>query len=214
MIIEINNTSRVDAEIQLGKKFVKLSKGKSLTLCETGNSAVIGIHPRMNTSFSRYASNFVVLSEFKIDNEERVTMNIDYQTASAKCEANHIYYRFAEISGRFKAFYSILPEKKQRHDLGMNFLLNLPLTLIFEGIGIVILSLIVWWITGSMSKALIAFFVLLMAITLYEVFENIILDRLFDGMGKKSSFFKRGQEPVDFKICSESDYIDQCFNNP
>lgn len=214
MIIEINNISRVDAEIQIGKKFVKLSKGKSLTLCEPGNSTVIGIHPRMNTSFSRYTSNFVVLSEFKIDNEEHVTMNVDYQTASAKGEANHIYYRFAEVSGKFKAFYSILPEKNRRQNLGMNFLLNLPLTLIFEGMGIILLSLIVWWITESLSKAAIAFLVFLLAITLYEVFENVILDKLFDRLGKKSGFFKREQEPIGFEMCSESDYIDRCFNNP
>lgn len=208
MTIEINNISTTDAVIEINNRSIKLPKHKTLTLNESGSDIVLGIHSKMNTSYNRYASNFVVLSEYKIFGDEKVTLCFEFQSVKAKVKANHTYHRFAETSGKYNAVYSILPEGKKKLNLGLGFLVNLPLTLIFEGAGILAISAIVGLITANFFKAVIAFLICIAAISLYEVFENVILDKLF----KKSKLIKRTEEPLFLEACSKSDFIEYCFD--
>lgn len=213
MIIKITNISTMTAIVKINNKSVELHKNRTISFCDDCTSTIIGIYPKMNTSYSHYASKFVVLTEYKIDNGENVSLNIDYQRAKVKVEANHTYYRFAETSGQFKAFYSILPEEKSKNKRGLEFLLNIPLTLAFEGMGILALSTIVGLVTESLKKAIITFLICLVAVSLYEVIENIFLDRLFNGLKKRFKLIKETETPLFFEICTNSDYIAYCFGD-
>ncbi|MCM1545231.1 MAG: hypothetical protein NC110_08030 [Ruminococcus sp.] len=215
MIINITNSSKKAAIINYGKKDVKLAAGKSKTFNIDKTDIHLTVRPKFETSYSETMSFFSILTEYHFSNQEVVTLNIGYEEAITPNDARHRYFRMADITGVYEASYSIAPPQKSK--FGVDFLVSLPLTILFYGFTILFISLLVGIGAESMKAGVITFLVLTVLVALYEVQEPKIFDktwgRLLDKLfGKKRD--KNGNEiPLFFDECSRSDYIKYCFEN-
>lgn len=216
MTIIIRNISTETAIIKRdGDEKIYLLPGKSANLESTNNIVSFSICPKMNTVYHFFDSRFVVLTEYSIESErEIITVNIDYQEAKVKLKANHIYQRFS-IVGAFKEYKcvnSIIPEHKHnKRNVVLDFLVNVPLSIVFEGFGMLIISVIVSLLTDSFVFGIITFTLLLIIISIYEVVEEVILNKIFNKAKRKSKLLREADEPIFFQQCSESNFIEYCF---
>ncbi|MCM1365311.1 MAG: hypothetical protein NC122_00180 [Faecalibacterium sp.] len=215
MIINIKNNSSMTAIINYGGKDIKLSSRKSISLTIDKNNVHLAIRPKLNTKYSKNRSHFTILTEYDFDNQETVTLNLDYQSVMAKNDAWHIYYRMVDTCGCYDAKFSIVPPEK-KSTFGIDLLVNFPLTILFNGFAVLIISIIIGVIFESLKLGIIAFFVMVVLISLYEVLEDKVLDNLFDKVFGKHRSKKHGKKqyemPLYFDECSKSDYIKYCFD--
>lgn len=215
MIINIKNNSSMTAIINCGDKDIKLSARKSISLTIDKNNVHLTIRPKTDTTYSKSMSQFAVLTEYDFCGQETVALNLDYQSVMAKNDAWHRYYRMVDTCGDYDAKFSIVPPEK-KSTFGINLLVNFPLTILFNGFAVLIISVIIGVVFESLKLGVIAFFVMVVLISLYEVLEDKVLDKLFDKVFGKHRNKKHGNKqyemPLYFDECNKSDYIKYCFD--
>lgn len=209
--IVIKNLSNQTAILNISNKEILLPAQKSYLCDISGDTFIFSVYPKKHSEFNFLNSDFVVLSKYVIyvKNDEELVY-LDYKEALSFGVSNHKYYRFFVMEKEYNCDCEIMDESKNSN-YKLDFLVNLPLAILFEGFGIAIISIIAGWLFKSFVVGIAVAVLLIICVAIYEVLEEVVFDKLIKKASSKSDFFKKTNQPKDFEECSKSEYIKACF---
>ena len=172
------------------------------------------VRPKENSCFDLFGSDFVVKTNCYIstNTDDPIIINLEYQTAESGLKSKHIYKRIGvETDYLFSSKNEIIPPEPEKKTIIKDIALSIPVTILFIGLGSLAISAVAGIVFSSIKIALICFAVCILISACYEVFENVILDKVGKKLKKHSRILREIDEPCDYEICSNSDFIEYCF---
>lgn len=215
MIVCISNKSEIIAEITVAQKTYEINAHEEITVDVVENPLLISVKPKLNSWFNSVFSEFVIKSTYSIQIEEYAEniIELTFETAPSNTKGKHTYKRFRVIANEIiLQKFEITEPKKERKGalsvLGGSFLG----VLLAGSTGSLIIAVAVGILASNVVAGIITYLVCIALVTIYEILEDVVLDKLFAKFKKRSSFLQKLDEIEDLEKCRDSNYIESCFN--
>lgn len=214
MKLTINNTSQTTAfwKTEGMKRLRKLKAGATVCVDIQKTAVRLFVRPKGSTSNSDTASVFTVMSEYRFEVAENMTLTLSFEKARADMDMAFHTFRRMSCKGfavPYHVTYRVIPPEKVRNAIAgffgeslMNLLLDAGLPVLF--------GLIAWANTDSVVKGLIAAAVTLVVITAVTLGTEKLFDALSDRRRKRKGLAGR-KEPIGLTQCLDPAYIDCTF---
>lgn len=214
----ISNISSKTSIIEFQEQRFKLESKNSVSLESNDDFLTFNVYPEMKTEYNFMSSEFIVSSKYEIPvTSKDMLIELDYQKAKSKPIANHTYHRLkATDKDKYLCDLNILDETENAKSFKfIDFFASFSLTLLFEGLAFLLISIIISIVFHNIIYGVISFVLLWICVAVYEIVEDLIFEKFFKKLSKKNKFLKKADEPMGFSQCSNSDYIKECFEkNP
>ena len=209
----INNSSFIAYVIIDGKKAQKVYPKKKLEVVPENGRVVLRLYSNCKSTFSLYDSVFWLALTYQFENGLPEELYIQYQEAKPLLKVNHKYKRLSLSDGEktISATNVIIPEKSNLHEHVLGVVVNIPLTILFYGLGILLFSTIIGFCFKSVAAGIGTAVALILGISIYAVLEDILFEKIFNRIKAKNNFFKKADMPMYYETCANSAYIEKCF---